>query len=149
MEHEDASQSILASVTPADSLVGVSTGANSVEGESEDLRDNELSGVTPLEGVSFPTVHVNSVSQAAASNVVSDNDSQATVNEIINCSGSQAAASQLHKVSSDGQAASPELIPSCVSQAAATKILSSNDSQAAANKIISSGSQAAANKINL
>ena len=146
MEHEDASQSILASVTPADSLVGVPTGANSVEGESEDLRDNELSGVTPLEGVSFPTVHINSVSQAATGNVT-DNDSQATVNEINTCSDSQAAASQLHKVSRDGQAASPELISSCGSQAAATNITSSNDSQAAANKIINSGCQAAAKKL--
>jgi len=49
MEHEDASHSILVNVTPADSLVGVtiSSGVHSGcvenEGDSEDLRRNELS----------------------------------------------------------------------------------------------------------
>ena len=123
MEHEDASQSIFVTVTPADSLVGVTvssrvnSGRVENEDESEDLRDNELSGVSPLEGVSFSTnVNVNSVSEAAVSNVVGDNGSRATVNEVITCSGSQAVASKLlnssdsqaavDKVSSDSQAAS-------------------------------------------
>ena len=140
MEHEDASQSIFVTVTPADSLVGVTvssrvnSGRVENEDESEDLRDNELSGVSPLEGVSFSTnVNVNSVSQAAVSNVSVDNGSQAAVNQVLICSGSQVA--------------SQELIPSCGSQMAAYNVRNSNDSQAAANKVISSGSQAAVQEL--
>ena len=75
---------------------GVNSGCVENEWEREDLRDNELSGVTSLEGVPFSTnVNVSSVSQAAVSNVIVDNGGQAAVNEVITCSGSQVAAKRL------------------------------------------------------
>lgn len=151
MEHEDASQSILVGVAPVSggaSFGSVVNGSVSHSEGSVDLRDNELSSVTPadsLEGVSFSSnVSESSVSQAAVNNG-SSSDSQAATNKVVNSSGSQAAANKV--ISSDSQAAAKELISSCGSQAAASKVHNSSDSQAAVYEVVSSDSQAAVNTV--